>query len=381
MVRDNVLALAAFFLLSGPASLTAAKYFDEECKKILAPLLKESDQDGDGIHDACEQRLAERYAPVIYHSSDESNFPTNVDAFLAQTALWFYHYAKPELTRPVLEHPTQQQLLNHQQTINSPALTVRSDATRSKNKLVSFYLADVPENARKGSTNAAQWTTYFHAYTNELGGITIQFWRFYAYNDAFNNHGGDWEGIHIILDQSLNPEAIALLGHVNMDPHPYGSVRIEGNHPVIFSEGGGHGSRLSGDGIDARGCSGLFTVPPFCKMTLDNPKTFVRQETWTGGKVTWFDGRTETTGPLVNIGEKSRPLNGQVFIRYSGLWGAPSKFFSPLPPGNKPYFGFSGYWGPAFNETGMAGGFIRAWADGMAGLDTEIEGRPESESP
>jgi hypothetical protein len=47
------------------------------------------DGDGDGLTDAFEQCLAERYAPVVYHSNHESNYPTNVDEFLSQTTLWF----------------------------------------------------------------------------------------------------------------------------------------------------------------------------------------------------------------------------------------------------------------------------------------------------
>jgi hypothetical protein len=47
------------------------------------------DGDGDGLTDAFEQRLVERYAPVVYHSNHESNYPTNVGDFLSQTTLWF----------------------------------------------------------------------------------------------------------------------------------------------------------------------------------------------------------------------------------------------------------------------------------------------------
>ncbi len=43
-------------------------------------------------------------------------------------------------------------------------------------------------------------------------------------------------------------------------------------------------------------------------------------------------------------------MHGQLFIRYAGLWGSPGLFYST-----------SGYWGPAFNETGMrADGFESA---------------------
>ncbi|MBI4511339.1 MAG: hypothetical protein HY698_17025 [Deltaproteobacteria bacterium] len=92
------------------------------------------------------------------------------------------------------------------------------------------------------------------------------------------------------------------------------------------------------------------------------------------------NGTRTPSGGLLNVGEKSRPRNGQVFIRYSGLWGSPGTFF-----------GTSGYWGPAFNETAAKCGpssdhencagrvFHTAWCAGMAGnssfspLDLNIE--------
>jgi hypothetical protein len=78
-----------------------------------------------------------------------------------------------------------------------------------------------------------------------------------------------------------------------------------------------------------------------CTVDAGNPATFVRQEVWTGGAVQWPDGRRTESGRLLNVGGKRQPLNDQVFIQYSGIWGSPGGLFS-----------FSGYWGPAFNETG-----------------------------
>jgi hypothetical protein len=96
----------------------------------------------------------------------------------------------------------------------------------------------------------------------------------------------------------------------------------------------------------------------------------------------------------VNVGEKSRPRNGQVFVQYAGLWGRPGRLFIT-----------SGYWGPAANETGAtcADGqpayrallqypaahescapiFIRAWCDAMAGSTADLarECRATSETP
>ena len=81
----------------------------------LRQLLAEAslDTDLDGLPDFWEQTLAERFAPILYHSSDESNWPTNVDWFLARTALWFYDAAsEPDTHRICIESPDQAQLLN-----------------------------------------------------------------------------------------------------------------------------------------------------------------------------------------------------------------------------------------------------------------------------
>src|SRR5690348_5716674 len=47
------------------------------------------DDDHDGIDDALEQLLAERYAPVIYIEPGESNYPVNVDWILQRGYLWY----------------------------------------------------------------------------------------------------------------------------------------------------------------------------------------------------------------------------------------------------------------------------------------------------
>ncbi len=49
-----------------------------------------TDSDLDGLPDFWEQVLAEAFAPIVYHSRDESNFPTNVEWFLPKTELRFY---------------------------------------------------------------------------------------------------------------------------------------------------------------------------------------------------------------------------------------------------------------------------------------------------
>jgi len=327
------------------------------------------DEDGDGVGDACEQALAERYAPIVYHSTDESNFPTNVDAFLPETHLGAFDLdCADDAAKSIATHPTQADLASR--TWRPPCgsgADVRAAGTRSVGKHRSFFLADVPEPVRAGSSDTTAWTTYFHAYPNDVGGITIQYWRFYAYNDALNDHGGDWEGLHVVTDPSLQISSLRLLAHSELRDLPRSRFTFEGTHVHVFSEGGGHATRFSGDEIAARGCNHLGR----CVIDLDEPATFVRQETWPGGQVRDARGVRGKTGALVNLGAKTSPMNGQSFVQYSGMWGSPGMLYST-----------SGYWGPAFNETGMrADGFLSAWCEGIVSKNLKEECFPVTTSP
>jgi hypothetical protein len=311
------------------------------------------DRDHDGLDDACEDQLAAQFAPVVIHSSAEPNFPTDVDDFLTRTSLSFRDDGCSEGDHTVLDAPAQGTLLHHEATSSCGATAVMSDGSRSLRKHRTFFLGDVAAPVRRGSADSQHWTTYVHAYPNAEGGVTLQYWRFYAFNEALMAHGGDWEGEHVVLRADGAVARVRLLGHTSIDERSPSEMTWEGTHPVVYSDVGSHTSRPTGDGIVASGCPRGRT----CAVSLGDARTFVRQETWAGGDVTWPDGRVTPGGGLLNVGEKTSPMNGQQFIRYSGLWGSPGTFYAS-----------SGYWGPAYNETSMRpDGFVEAWCDGMAG--------------
>src|SRR5258707_742552 len=109
------------------------------------------------------------------------------------------------------------------------------------------------------------WITYVHSYGNTAGGVTIQYWRAYAYDESrflFLNWGpgGDGEGIGVPLDGRLDPESVALLGHLGIERVPARSIEWEGTHPRIWSDPGGPASQKAGAEVSSR--------------------AFTRQETW-----------------------------------------------------------------------------------------------------
>ncbi len=300
--------------------------------------------------------VLEQYAPVVYHSSDETNFPTSVDWLLSRTALWAYDDSTtPDTHVKLVASPSQVDLIRQSWVSPSSPVALRSDGTRSRRKQCTFYLEDVREEHRFGSRDSKDWITYCHFYANTRGGITLQYWRCYAYNNAANDHGGDWEGIHVVLDPREQPIEVVLLGHRTLKRLPFSQLQAVGSHPIIFSEGGGHATRRSPRGIQARRNGQL------CELDPGDARTFVRQETWEGGSVSWFDGSQGRSGGLLDVGSKLSPANGQLFVKYSGLWGSPGVLYET-----------SGYWGPAYNETQMSeSGFVAAWADGMLNADAQ----------
>lgn len=314
------------------------------------------DLDHDGLPDSLEQELAERYAPIIFHDPDEPNLPTNVEIFLPQTELWFYDERCPK-TKIQISKDLRGMIPRRRQPPCSPSeADFDSHGTRSHDKQRSFFVKSVEGAARKGSSDTRNWTTYYHSYRNGDGGITIQYWRFYSYNTGeilglrtkFGSHGGDWEAIHVVLDAGFKPTLARFLGHRDISERQWTSLLTEGDHLLVKSEKGGHTSR------------------PLAGSEQKRAKDYIRQETWTGGKVRWLpkhqlesDTLISPGGRLLNLGEKTAPMERMEFIQYSGLWGSRESggLLSALR---------SGYWGPAFNETGMGkDNFITAWCQGM----------------
>ena len=273
------------------------------------------DDDRDGLDDALEDELANRFAPVLHHDPAESNYPTSVEHWLQVTRLHEFGTANGlRFDRTVAG------------TAGEALESIDLSVARRPCKDGGYYLADVPREYRRGSTDTRDWITYVHSFPNQDAGVTLQYWRAYAYDQVRLgpltwSHGGDWESVAVHLDRSLQPAAISLLGHRDIERRLPADVRWEGTHPMIWSQPGGHAS----------------TAVP----TKQPRQQFIRQETWQGGQVTWADGRRQRGGGIVNVGERSRPRPGQSFIRYPGLWGEPHRLYST-----------SGYWGPAFNETG-----------------------------
>jgi hypothetical protein len=356
MIIIGFLCLSAF---SAVFSIRCVKATDGSSQ--LPPV--RVDNDGDGIDDNLEQLLAERFAPVIYISPDERNYPVNVNWFLAIATLEYYENRGlfHEDIHDVVTSPvgTQADLIGPP-WIHGALSSIEPDPERFDHDKT-FALRDVADEYKVGCLNPSDWKTYVHVYPNTLGGVNIQYWNVFSYNGfgifalGFGNHGGDWDAsIQVVLDSTLQPVEVWYSRHSHDHPgdnFPWDQVHIyNSTHPLVMIDACGHAAYKDMD--DYNNYWGWF--PLGSAYWRDDPDQPIPGwgtvwKTWTGGQVRQDPGAYYTispnpgvTGGLVNVGEYNPginqacgllsgqfwPLNDQVFIQYSGLWGDRGVLFS-----------------------------------------------------
>ncbi|HEX8091337.1 MAG TPA: hypothetical protein VF762_20955 [Blastocatellia bacterium] len=357
---------------------------------------------------------ASRFAPIVYHTKkpddEEVNWPVNVYWFMQRTSLWFYAEGGcnvllmkgsqiPDDRVPrnergqVLQPDSSTRLEGYMTGLGVRYAQIPCGNLRTKyrdffnaadrTKKVTYYLRTFGAQGRGGigpipDPNPAlpreqqwrtpEWITYVHMYANADGGATIQYWRVYAYQDykpvdpprLSGKHGGDWEGMQVVLDSSGVPKEVRLLGHGDpLSPSikrirrpgawdPNGtwddSLKWRDGHPIVASERGGHATEVFSD--------------------WGHRSQYVEQQTW-----------TPKGGGLQDMGSFSDPKAR--WVRYSGLWGSPPEIkIGDSQPAlrDDPDSNSGGWWGPAFNGNeekentvlgDVKGVFLTSWCEGM----------------
>jgi len=419
-------AVAVCVLVSGASSTNRATASIELASQTpqVSEAMSPADLDGDGIPDDLEQLLAERFAPVIFIHPGETNYPVNVDWFLARARLLYFEDCFPDVQESVPGAPnplgSQSNLIgppwthpdswgsDHPETHCGDAPDHRRIATtapdpESYSDQTTFELPDVSASARVGSLNPADWKTYVHVYPNNLGGIQIQYWHVFTYNAfdflGFGNHGGDWDAsIQVVLDSNLNPTGAWYSRHGADHPGDFFAwtdlTIYDGTHPQVAIDKGGHAAFKS-----FQDCQDYFQVVgdlSICSIAWrnnpDGPGFGTVWKTWTGGQVRQdpstqpfpnaysISPNPSVTGGIVNLGEYNpgarqaspilagqfRPLNGQTFTQYSGRWGSLGLIFS-------------GPRGPVFQ--GYDSGVYRSWYNQAAAAPATPTTHPWREPP
>jgi hypothetical protein len=248
----------------------------------------DTDRDADGLPDATEEALLATYAPRPLLALDEPCLPANVG--------W---------------------------------IRARMSGLFGRHRLLGALVgATIPTALRAGSRHPGDWTVYGHAYPRADGGVELQYWFYFPFNDGplVFDHDSDWEHASVELAADGMPRFLALAAHDDNAPGrrvPWAAVPREDTHPRFLIAAGTHAAYLSA--ADAPFWERL----PGCRDGVCDG-------------LEWRPGAPATKGgsPLVNVGEVDRPLgladDEQGFFDYPGTWGPVVPLFASASPWGPP---------------------------------------------
>ena len=284
-------ALAGVELGSGHARDLREAWMDPVYAAVGTPPapLAAGDGDGDGLSDAREAELARTFAPIVIIDREDHALPASVP--------W------------VME--------------KSDFVEGAAEVRRARRAF--------DDEVRKGSERPEDWVTYVNVYPRASGGIHVEYWFYYPYNEGplFFQHESDWEHMTVRLDEEGRPLGAYLARHEDNDPGPFFSwsrLRKEGLHPIVLSARGTHATYA--DRADVAWFESAAVSCDDLAACEDRP-----WRTWEGGGLSRLDDVPESA------------LAGRA-LRFDGRWGATG--FLP---------GTSAPRGPMFQSGHCAGGF------------------------
>ncbi len=304
LVKSLVMGLIILLLLGQPSTVQA-----------------QLDSDNDGIPDTKETELASRYLPSLQFKAGERFFPVDMA----------YHLNNSILKRRSGETVT---------TVDSSP-SISSISTKGENYFLDNKLGNLTEIAADyGQRKASLGYTVYARVTKESTFTVVQYWFFYAYNDApVNEHEGDWEMIEILLDAAENPVSAVYSQHLQGQRALWSDVeKVETTHPKVYVARGSHANYFRpyqgklGLESDEVGADGVAVAPSNLKMVL-----------------------------LGEIGSGNHP-SSQDWLGFGGRWGNWAK----LADAN---VGFAGPYGPGHGDNSAKWYNPASWGQGVSAVD------------
>jgi len=189
------------------------------------------DTDNDGIDDADEILLAEKYAPIFYFEKEEEVYPVSIEYHLSNSNLNKSVEGKDIL---ITSSPSIEQLSLYTNPEENYYLDNRK-GTINDTRIIDDYRAQM---------DSLGYTVYCHVTPKNENGedfTVIQYWMFYAFNKGtLNIHEGDWEMVQVVLDSSDTPIKAMYSQHVSGQKAAWSEVEKDGNHMKVYVARGSH---------------------------------------------------------------------------------------------------------------------------------------------
>jgi hypothetical protein len=276
-----------------------------------------TDNDQDGIGDALERHLMERFGPELRLPPANIDWtrPANVDWYLPQMKMRFDHAGCPDDSENLLDvgnidfdNLSQQ---THYTKAGGTGLCRHNDGAddlreSSKRALEFFLEAGNNDAVHKGipDERASEWRAYIQvrpsSYVTADGraaAYDLQVWDFFPYNDNIGgaNHEADWE--HMTISISSDLAVVSVFYATHNEGHRVDDLtklQWTGEHVVGYVADGSHATYESPG---------------------DHPGPVVADHCYDGGPVwnTWEN--------FANLGQLGHILDGQTWAAYGGRWG------------------------------------------------------------
>jgi Vacuolar protein sorting-associated protein 62 len=172
-------------------------------------------------------QLAAKYAPVLRFTAGERYKPLRLEDYLTKTDLrngspphGTLSQARPTLfSLPVASTPTYLDIRGAQPSARAtayPSIEQQLEAARPRPSV------------------------YFHlAYQPAAGRVAIEYWFLYLYNDFYDQHEADWEGVTVVLDNG-RPLGATYSQHQGRKWVPWSALSTTGGHPIAYVARGSH---------------------------------------------------------------------------------------------------------------------------------------------
>jgi len=174
-----------------------------------------------------EVKLAKKYAPLLRLAAGERYRPLRLEDYLTRADL---HRGSPPHGTTAQTKPTLFSLPVTSSPTYLDILGAQPNSHASKYPLIEQQL----RLARPRPT------VYFHlAYQPGQGGVAIEYWLLYLYNDFYDQQEADWEGVTVVLENGA-PLGAAYSQHQGRKWIAWPALRKTATHPLVYVGRGSH---------------------------------------------------------------------------------------------------------------------------------------------
>ena len=190
-------------------------------------------------------QLATKYAPVLHLATSERYRPLRLEDYLTTTVL---RSGSPP-------HGT---LSQAQPTLFSLPVTSAPTYLDIRGAQPNQHVASYPSIEQQLELARPRPTVYFHlAYQPAVGRIAIEYWILYLYNDFYDQHEADWEGVTVVLESGA-PLGATYSQHQGRKWIAWSALSTTAGHPIVYIAHGSHAEYPKAGRYSVRVCWTLY---------------------------------------------------------------------------------------------------------------------------